>query len=153
MYESSLFKYADDHILIIPVWKQNNNTTSVDVENSYLKWTDDNRMKCNLFKCKELIFRKIGFHTELESVQDIPQFSELTILGVTFQENCRFSVHVKNTLIAANKCLYVLHTLRREGYSQPEIDKPFSALVVTKGVFIIYGDGGLQMGEGDKRAL
>ena len=108
MYESSLFKYADDSTLIIPVWKENNNSTSVDVVNSYTKWTDDNRMKCNLSKCKELIIRKIGFHTELESVQDIPQFSKVTILGVNFQENCRFSVHVKNTLIAANKCLYYM---------------------------------------------
>ena len=53
-----------------------------------------------------------------------------------------FSVHVKNTLIVANKCLYVLRTLRREGYSQPEIDKLFSTLVMTKVVFIIYGEGG-----------
>ena len=93
-------------------------------------------MKCNLSKCKELIIRRNGFHTELERVQDIPQFSELTILGITFQENCRFSVHVKNTLIAANKCLYVLRILRKEGYSQLEIDKLFSALVMPK---LVYG--------------
>ena len=130
--ESSLLKYADDFTLIIPVWKENHNSTSADVVNSYMKWIDDNCMKCNLSKCKELIIRKNGFHTALERVQDIPQFSELTILGVTFQENCRFSVHVKNTLIAANKCLYVLRTLRKEGYSQLEIDKLFSALVMTK---------------------
>lgn len=38
----------------------------------------------------------------LETVQNIPQHQELCILGVTFQENCTFFVHVKNKLVARN---------------------------------------------------
>ena len=47
-------------------------------------------------QCKEIVFRKKGYNNVLETVQDIPQHPELCILGVTFQENCRFSIPVKN---------------------------------------------------------
>jgi len=47
-------------------------------------------MICNPSKCKEIIFRKKGF------IQDI------AILGVTFQENCKYSEHVRAKLIKAN---------------------------------------------------
>ena len=57
-------------------------------------------------------------------------------LRVTFQENCRFSIHVKNKLAAANKCLYILRTLRKEGYCQAELDNLFSTLVLPK---LMYG--------------
>ena len=60
----------------------------------------------------------------------------VSILGVTFQENCRFSVHVKKRFCKADKCLHTLRTLRKEGYSEAEIDKLFSALVMPK---LTYG--------------
>ena len=52
--------------------------------------------------------------------------------GVTFQKNCRFSIRVKNKLAAVNKCLYILRTLRKEGYCQAELDKLFSTIVLPK---------------------
>ena len=56
---------------------------------------------------------------------------ELPILGVTFQENGKYSEHVHAKLIKANKCLFVLRSLRRkEGFSQGEVDHLFSALVL-----------------------
>lgn len=93
-------------------------------------------MKCNFSKCKEMVFRKKGYKNVLDTVQNIPQHSHICILEVIFQENCRFSIHIKNTLAAANKCLYILRTLRREGYCQAELDKLFSALVLPK---LMYG--------------
>ena len=49
----------------------------------------------------------------------------LPILGVTFQENRKCSKHVR-----ASKCLFVLRSLRKEGFSQGEVDHLFSALVL-----------------------
>ena len=72
----------------------------------------------------------------LDKVQNIPQHLEQCILGVTFQENCRLSIHVKNKLAAANKCLYILRTLRKEGHCQAELHKLFSSLVLPK---VMYG--------------
>ena len=82
-----------------------------------------------------------GYNNVLDTVQNIPQHLELCILGVTFQENCRFSIHVKNKLATANKCLYILRTLRKEGYCQAELDKLFSTLVLPKLMYRIsvYG--------------
>ena len=51
-------------------------------------------------------------------MHDIPQCSELMILGVTFQDNCKFTSHVRVRLVKANKCLHVVRTLTKEVYHQ-----------------------------------
>ena len=96
----------------------------------FLNWSDENRMICNPSKCKEIIFRNKGFIQDIFQVNNIPQCTELPILGVTFQENCKCSVHVRAKLINANRCLFVLRSLRKEGFSQVEVDRLFSALVL-----------------------
>ena len=48
----------------------------------------------------------------------------------TFQENCKYSGHVRAKLIEANKCLFVLRSLRKEDFGQGEVDHLFSALVL-----------------------
>ena len=64
-------------------------------------------MICNPSKCKEIIFRRKRFIQDIALVNTcIPQCTELSILGVTFQENCKYSEHVRAKLIKANKCLY-----------------------------------------------
>ena len=84
-------------------------------------------MICNPSKCKEIIFRKKGFIQDIAQVNNIPQCTKLSILGVTFQENCKYGEHVRAKLMKANKCLFVLRSLRKEGFSQAEVDHPFSA--------------------------
>ena len=76
------------------------------------------------------MFRKKGFIQDIAQVNNIPQCTELPILGVTVQENCKYSEHVRAKLIKANKCLFVLRSLRKEGFSQGEVDHLFSALVL-----------------------
>ena len=55
-----------------------------------------------------------------------------TLLGVTLQNDCKFSSHVKGKLREANKCLYILRSLRKNGYTQVEIDHLFKAIVLPK---------------------
>ena len=43
-------------------------------------------MICNPSKCKELIFRKKGFCQDIALVNNIPQSTELPILGASFQD-------------------------------------------------------------------
>ena len=52
----------------------------------------------------------------------------IEILGVTFQTNSKFTKHVANKLKEANKCLYVIRSLWKEGCTQKEIDHLFVAL-------------------------
>ena len=93
-----------------------------DLVDQFLIWSKENSMICNPSKCKEIIFRKKGFIQDIAQVNNIPQCTELPILGVTFQENCKYSVHVRAKLIKANKCLFVLRSLRKEGFSQGEVN-------------------------------
>ena len=67
---------------------------------------------------------------------NIKQAEFLVLLGVTFQANGRFTEHIKRKLFEANKCLYVLRSLRKEGYNQVEIVHLFQSLVLPK---ISYG--------------
>ena len=90
----------DHSTLIIPVWKEGDSNSATHVVNNFIEWSIDNGMKCNFSKCKEMVFGKKGYNNVLETVQNIPQHPELCILGVTFYENCRFSIHVKNKLAA-----------------------------------------------------
>ena len=59
-----------------------------------------------------------------------------TVLGLILQDNCRFDCHVHEKLIKANKCLFILRSLRKEGYSQAELDHLFSSIVLPS---ITYG--------------
>ena len=93
-------------------------------------------MTCNPSKCKELAFVKKGNAQIFERVAGIPQVKEFVLLGVTFQSDTRFNIHVKNKLTKANKSLHVLRTLRREGYNQSEIDYLFNSIVLPN---ISYG--------------
>ena len=138
--ENALFKYADDSNIIVPVWSDGPDT-STDTVGQFLSWSDDNFMTCNPGKCKELIIRKKGYNDQLDNVYNIPQCKELPILGTTFQDNLKFTSHVRGKLVKANKCLYVIRTLRAEGYSQCEIDYLFKTLVISTITFglSVYG--------------
>ena len=83
-------------------------------------------MTCNPTKCKETIFHKKGFSQDIASVSNTLQCIELSILGVTFQQNCKYSSHVRPKVIKANKSLFVLRSLRNEGMSQEEVDYLFT---------------------------
>jgi hypothetical protein len=67
---------------------------------------------------------------------NMEQCPKLKLLGVTFQSNCKFTEHVKNMLYSANKSLYVIRSLRKEGLCQRELNLRFNSLVISK---IFYG--------------
>ena len=114
-----LFKYAYDSTLIVPVWS--NGHCRTDLVDQFLIWSKENSIICNPSQCKEIIFCRKGFIQDIAQVNNIPQCTELPILGVTFQENCKYNEYVRAKLIKANKCLFVLRSLRKEGLSQGEV--------------------------------
>ncbi|EDO27594.1 predicted protein [Nematostella vectensis] len=124
----ALFKYADDSNIVIPVWA--NGECRTDLVDLFLTWTKDNGMVCNSSKCKELVFRKKGCNQNIELVNNIPQCTVLPILGITFQSNGKYSEHVRSKLTKANKCLYILRSLRKEGICQEELDHLFKSIVL-----------------------
>ena len=93
-------------------------------------------MSCNPNKCKELVKKKKGNSTFYPVVRNTPQHATLDLLGLTFQNDCKFSAHIKAKLFKANKCLHVLRICRKERYSQTEIDYLFYSIVLPN---ITYG--------------
>ena len=86
---------------------------SANLVGQFMTWSKENNISCNPKKCKELIFRSKGNNSQYNPVFDISQCSSLVLLGGGL-----FRAHVNLKLIKANKCLYVLRTLRKEKYSQ-----------------------------------
>ena len=64
-------------------------------------------MSCNTSKCKELCMAKKGVKLNFPPLCGIEQSDSLTLLGVTLQNDCKFSSHVKGKLREANKCFSV----------------------------------------------
>ena len=81
----TLFQYADDTTIVIPVWA--NSPCRTDLMDQFFMRSRENSVLCNRCKCRELIFRIIGYNENMALVHNIPQSTELPILGVTFQEN------------------------------------------------------------------
>ena len=110
--------------------------TSSDLVETFLTLANCNSMSCNPNKCKELVIKKKGNSTFYPVVRNIPQHATLDLLGLTFQNDCKFFAHIKAKLCKANKCLHVLRVCRKERYSQTEIDYLFYSIVLPN---ITYG--------------
>jgi len=80
---------------------------SADLINQFVRWAGQNRMNSNSTKCKELITYKKWHTAEVyNSILGITQTSTVTILGLTFQPNCKFSTHLKESYVKLiNACM------------------------------------------------
>ena len=124
----ALFKYADDSTIIAPVRREVNYSDQLVPQ--FLDWTNTNRMSCNPSKCKELTIKKRENWDLFSPTGMIASCKEVDILGVTFQWDSKFSVHVKKKLIEATKFLHILRTLRKEGYNLSEIDLLLNTIIL-----------------------
>ena len=92
------FKYAGDCTIIAPVYHDIDHST--DLINQFVRWAGQNRMNSNPTKCKELIMYKRGYTAEVySSILGIPQTREVTILGLTFQPNCKSALTLKKSYV------------------------------------------------------
>ena len=96
---------------------------------NFLRWSEKNSMSCNPGKSKELTMRKNGFLEELCKIHNLPQCSELKLLGVIFQYNCKHASHVRGKLVKANKCLHVV--LRSKNSSARRVQSGGAGLYVS----------------------
>ena len=128
---TSIVKYADGTTLLVKVCKNEIDLSSQEVVNQFFSWTQGNAMACNPKKCNELILcKKVAY--DIDPVNNITQVSCLKVLVVILPSNHRFNEHIKVKLLGANKCLYVIRCLRKEGYQQPDIDYVFRSIVLPK---------------------
>ena len=131
----SLNKYADDSNMLATVNDLGDNSDMA-LSQLFLDWSNENEMTCNTTKCKELVIRKKGNDIKYPISHGIKQYSHVDILGLTFQSNGKFMIHIKAKLSEANRCLYVIRSLRKEGYIQEHIDLFFKSVILSK---LTYG--------------
>ena len=81
--------------------------------------------------------QKKGNSTFYPVVRNIAQQAILDLLGLTFQNDCKFSAHIKAKLCKANKCLHVLRVCRKEHYSQTEMGYLFYSIVLPNILFMV----------------
>ena len=129
--DSDLTKYADDTSILVTV-RKNSVDESQKALNAFLELTEVNGMSCQTSKRKELCMTKKGVTPNFPPLCGIEQSDSFTLLGVALQNDCKFSSHVKGKLREANNCLYILRSLRKDGYPQVEIDHLFKAIVLPK---------------------
>ena len=69
----------------------------------------------------------------------IPNCKEVEILEVTFPMRQKIFSAREEQLIKANKSLYILRTLPKEGFNQSEIDPLFNTIVLPSAAGLVSG--------------
>ena len=102
------------------------------------KWTEENYMKLNKEKSKEMIisFAKNGnFRNTIPNIKidgmDVEQVDHAKLLGVTISHDLSWNKHVENIVKKAGKILYMLYQLKRAGISQSDLVTVYLSVVRT----------------------
>jgi len=126
------FKYADDTYLIA---NKENACKILNEINNIEKWADQNNLKLNKGKTKEIIFyAKRGKHkiSEVPCVPGIERVTEIKALGVTLQSDLQMNVHVGGLLASCSGSLYALKQLRAGGMPPRELQEVFKAKIQSR---------------------
>lgn len=130
---NAIIKYADDTYLIIPA--VNSHTCTEELQRIQ-SWADDNNLRLNAAKSREIIFqahsaRKRGMQLPSPCL-GIEQVSQITALGVVVNDRMTASDHVTELLSSCTKLLYALRVLRAHGMPQQSLMDVFRATVESK---------------------
>ena len=99
-------------------------------------WTNQNDMRLNSEKCKEMIIdfsRNYSLTSFIQSVtigeQVLERVEHAKMLGVTISNNLTWSKHVDNIVSKAGKRVYMLYQLKRAGISQNDLVKIYVSII------------------------
>ena len=124
-------KYADDITCSIPAGPDVNDCASEEVEN-IKAWAEENLMKLNLSKTKELVIRGRTTLPPPEPIVTIERVSYLKLLGVTFQDSpTNWDKHFDELMERAVKRMHILRVCKRNGYSVSDLDYLFNSLIMS----------------------
>jgi len=113
--EASVCAYADDAYVAIPFCPTNLDTTlerTSRVIKEHISWLTSIGMKCNNSKTEAIIFGHCGQRCSLNVEGSMIQIEDtIKILGITFEKNLKWNVHVGKMLKRANSSSYALRQL------------------------------------------
>ena len=130
-----MFKYANDTYLLIPASR----SYSVPLElDNITSWANQNNLKLNLVKSKEMIIRGDLRSTIAEPapIPNIPRVDSMVILGITITANLSLEAHFANLAASTNSSIYALLTLKRMGPKSDAIWTVCRATLVSR---LVYG--------------
>ena len=130
-----IYKYVDDST-IFEICSGNVVSTIQQSIDDVVKWTDDNDMRLNCDKCKEMIVdfsRNQGQSSDAQDIcineKTLEKVSHIKMLGVTVSDDLTWNIHVDNIVSKAGKRLYMLYQLKRGGISQRELVQIYIAII------------------------
>jgi len=128
-----LVKFADDTYVIVPAA---NSDTSASELNHVQTWAEENNLKLNCSKSKEIIFTGRG--TRIKPViipppcLNICQVSSITALGVVLNDKLTAADHVSFLMASCSSSLYALRVLRDHGIPANSLRDVYRATVLAK---------------------
>ena len=115
----------------MPVRPDVNDCASEEVEKIEV-WAEENLMKLNLSKTKELVIRGRTTLPPPEPINTIERVSYLKLLGVTFQDSpTNWEKHFDDLMKRAVKRTHILRVCKRNGYSVSDLDYLFNYLIMS----------------------
>ena len=123
-----IIRYADDTYLIVPAV---NSDTSIGELRRIRNWADENHLKLNATKSREIIFKPRGMRKKMVQLPPpclrIEQVTQITAVGVVVNDHMTATDHVTSLLTSCTKLLYALRVLRALGLSQQSLMDVFRA--------------------------
>ena len=130
-----IYKYVDDST-IFEVCQEGDTTQIQESVDMVDIWTNQNDMRLNSEKCKEMIIdfsRNYSLTSGIESVtigeQVLERVEHAKMLGVTISNNLTWSKHVDNIVSKAGKRVYMLYQLKSAGISQNDLVKIYVSII------------------------
>ena len=128
--KSRLTKFADDTSLMFTLQNAEDLIELNDEMSFIFDWAEKNKLPINHSKCKVLFFKKSNpFKCLLpNNIFGINTCKNLTLLGITFNENLCFKDHFNQILKRATQRLYFLRVLKTY-YTKENLWKIFNTLI------------------------
>jgi len=101
-HANCVLKYDDDFSLIVP---ENNDVFAASEMTHIISWSESNRLKINLAKCKELVFNRPNHKHDISpcTLPNVVRVNSVKLLGVYLDHTLCFHEHD-----VSDKCLKVL---------------------------------------------
>ena len=114
--DTDLWKYVDDTTVSETVDK-NQQSRAQTIANEMSQWSQNNKMKLNEEKCKELriSFSKVprDFNPILINNKSIRVVKSVKLLGLSFDNNLTWNLHIEEVVKKVSKRIYYLIQLKR----------------------------------------
>lgn len=120
---SMMLKYADDVLVIIPVFVHTAVETIVSAEFYNIEeWAQTHGLFLNKDKTKSMVIHKgNSLSLSLNSISDIDHVKELKFLGTIFNERLSWDSHIAYICKNASRRMYALRRLKEAGISKPNL--------------------------------